>query len=147
MIKYLHSKILSNQWFERLEATQPYGVLLRKSRGHYVTEPSDIDPLLFQAVAKINVEVAFTMATETTHVIFQILKSDEATVMLPNGSQLQIIDSLAEIARSGSSLVKKFQYGALIRDEQILLVWHDDLDKILLQASFIEEKLLGLVSR
>jgi hypothetical protein len=65
--------------------------------------------------------------------------------MLGDGSQLQIIDSLADIARSGSGLVRKFQYGALIREEQILLVWHDDLDKILSQASAIEERLLGLI--
>jgi hypothetical protein len=129
-----------------LDNSQPRGVLLRKTRGHYVTEPSLIDPILLQAVARLNVEVAFTMGTETTQIILQLLGPDEPDIVLPDGSQLQIIDSLAEIARSGSSSVKKFQYGALVRNEQILLVWHDDLDKILVQARRIEEKLLGLVS-
>jgi hypothetical protein len=146
MIKYLHGKISSYQWFENFDNTQPWGVLLRKSRGQYVTEPSAIDPILLQAVTKLNVEVAFTMITESTRIIFNLLRPDEAEIMLANGAQLQVIDSLAEIVRSGSSLVKKFQYGALIRDERILLVWHDDLDKILVQAGILEERLLGLVS-
>jgi hypothetical protein len=86
------------------------------------------------------------MSTETTQVILSLLQPDQTDIMLPDGAQLQIIDSLSDIVRAGSTLVKKFQYAALIRDEQILLIWHDEIDKILLQASNVEEKLLGLVS-
>jgi hypothetical protein len=145
MIKFLHSKISANQWLENASSGRPHGVLLRRGRGQYITEPSVVHPLLLQAITKLNVEVAFTMSTETTEVIFSVLKPDETDIMLGDGSQLQIIDSLADVARSGSGLVKKFQYGALIREEQILLVWHDDLDKILGQATAIEERLLGLI--
>jgi hypothetical protein len=145
MIKYLSSKISSNQWIGNASTGRPHGVLLRRSRGQYITEPPVVHPVLLQAITKLNVEVAFTMSTETTEVILSILKPEENGIMLADGSQLQIVDSLAEIARYGSGAVKKFQYAALVREEGFLLVWHDDLDKILGQASSIEEKLLGLI--
>ena len=59
-------------------------------------------------------------------------------------SQLQIIDSLADI--STSTKTKKLQYAALIREEQLMLVWHDDLDRIMTHAARLEDKLLALVS-
>lgn len=104
-----------------------------------------MDPTLLAAVQKINVEVAFTMATETTNVIFSTLQLHQTDIILPNGSQLQVIDSLMDIVGSSSSTVKKFQYAALIREEKLLLVWHDQLDKILTHAADIEGKLLAMV--
>jgi hypothetical protein len=145
MIKYLYGKLCANQWLDNSDPDRPVGALLRRTRGSYVTEPTCIPPDLLEAVARINVEVAFTISTGTTQLLFSILKPKETSIMLPDGSQIQIIDSLSAIIRSGSSLVKKFQYGALIREEQILLVWHDELGEILAQAASIEEKLLCMV--
>src|ERR1700712_3829745 len=116
MIKYLHGKVCANQWMEVADNTRPLGVLLRRFRGQYVTEPSLIDPMLEQAVTKLNVEVAITMSTETTQIILSLLQPDQTDIMLPDGAQLQIIDSLSDIVRAGLTLLKKFQYAALIRD-------------------------------
>jgi hypothetical protein len=147
MIKYLHGKVSANQWLHSsqsgLSTLAHPGVLLRKSRGYYVTEPEAIDPILLAAVQKINAEVAFTMSTETTHVIFSNLQPYQTEVVFPRGNQLQVIDSLGDIVRLGK--IKKFQYAALVREERVLLVWHDDLDKILNHAVSVEEKLLALV--
>lgn len=122
-----------------------YGVLICKGRGDYATEPVDVSSILFAAVQKLNVEVAFTMSTESTFVILQTLKPYQTELGLPNGSQLQIIDSMADIVLGSASRVKKFQYACLIRKEQILLVWHDDLHQILPHAADIESKLLALI--
>jgi uncharacterized protein YbaA (DUF1428 family) len=147
MIKYLHGKVSANHWLHssdsRLSTLGHPGVLLRRSRGQYVTEPEEIDPILLAAVTRINAEVAFTMATETTHVIFSNLQPHQTEVVFPRGNQLQVVDSLGDIVRTGK--IKKFQYAALVREERVLLVWHDDLDKILNHAASVEEKLLALV--
>jgi hypothetical protein len=146
MIKYLYSKLSANQWLPTEESNSSYtsgGVLLRKNRGEYVAQPEEIDPIFVAAITRINAEVAFTMATETTNAIFSTLHPRQTEVILPRGSQLQVIESLSEIVRSGR--VKKFQYAALIREEQVLLIWHDDLDKILTHAASVEDKLLALV--
>ena len=146
MIKYLYSKLSANQWLPTEESNPTYtsgGVLIRRARGEYVAQPEEIDPIFVAAITRINAEVAFTMATETTNAIFSILHPRQTEVILPRGSQLQVIDSLAEIV--GSGRIKKFQYAALIREEQVLLIWHDDLDKILTHAASVEEMLLALV--
>jgi hypothetical protein len=41
--------------------------------------------------------------------------------------------------------LKKLQYAALVRREETLLVWHDDLQQILPHSMRLEEKLLSLV--
>jgi hypothetical protein len=146
MVNYLHGKISSHQWLSPSVPFSPRGVLLRKERGIYITEPSVVDPTLLAAVIKLNVGAAFTMSTQTTIVIGSTLQSHETDILLPDGRQVQVIDSLNDIVHSGSGLVKKFQYCAFLRQEQMLLVWHDDLDCILTKATEIEDKLLGLVS-
>jgi hypothetical protein len=111
----------------------------------YIQEPERIHPDLLAAVQKIDVQVAFTMATETTNVIFSSLQPHQTELILPDGSHLQIIDSIADIARSASSAIKKFQYAALLRQEQLVLVWHDDLDRVIQHSGEISRKMLALV--
>jgi hypothetical protein len=110
-----------------------------------MTEPEVVHPELLAAVRKINAEVAFTMATETTNIITSLLTPEQTMLVLPNGFQVQVIDSIEDIAASPTNIVKKFQYAALIRRERLLLVWHDDLDVILSHAANVEGKLLSLV--
>ncbi|TKA62651.1 hypothetical protein B0A49_06523 [Cryomyces minteri] len=148
MVKYLYGRVSSSLWLPAPGiATRHdcYGVLLRKTRGVYVCEPSDVAPVLLAAVQKLNVEVAFTMSTETTHVIFSTLKPHQTDLRLGDGSQVQVVESMADIAMGSSNKIKKFQYTCLVRREQVLLVWHDDMQKVLPHAADIEGKLLALI--
>lgn len=110
-----------------------------------MSEPEDVNPTLLAAIQRINATVAFTMMTETTSIITSQLAPGQTELVLPNGYQVQIIDSYADIAGSHSNLVKKYQYSALIREEHLLLVWNDDLSAILSHAADVEAKLLSLV--
>lgn len=85
------------------------------------------------------------MATDTTKAILSSLTLQQERLFLPNGSQVQVYPSLAHMAFSPSSAIKKYQYAALIRKERILLIWHDKLDTILVHAAAVESKLLALV--
>ncbi|KAF2761334.1 hypothetical protein EJ05DRAFT_491960 [Pseudovirgaria hyperparasitica] len=147
MIKYLSGRITGNQWLPSVSEREhsAYGVLLRRARGEYVCDPEPVNAWLLAAVQKINVAVAFTMSTQTTDVIFSTIQPHQTDLALPNGSQLQIVNSLAEIASSSSGSIRKFQYAALVREEKLLLVWHDELDKILNHAANIEGKLLAMI--
>ncbi len=122
------------------------GVLLRQSRGQYVSQPLEVHPDLLAAVQKINVEVAFTMCTETTDVIFQSLKPGQSELILHDGSQYQIVEQLGDISRGASSQIRKFQYACLVKREKLVLIWHDDIQKILSHAQDVEKKCLALVS-
>jgi hypothetical protein len=119
------------------------GVLIRKGLGEYVTEPQNINRDLDAAVKRVNPGVALTMSTDGTQAIFDVLEPHETELMFQNGSQIQIYDSMADIA--ASITIKKFQYAALVRQERILLVWHDDLGAIVSQAMDIESRILALV--
>lgn len=85
------------------------------------------------------------MATETIETILMSLGPHQEKLLLPNGSQLQVYPSLAHIALSPSSEIKKRQYAALIQKERLLLIWHDELNTILVHAAAMEVKLLELV--
>jgi hypothetical protein len=98
-----------------------------------------------RAVQNLDVEVALALSTETTDVIFSSLEPYQTEIMLRNGSQLQILQSMNQIATMTRKLVKRYQYAALIREEQVLLVWHDDLDRIIPHAMDLEGRLLTLV--
>ncbi|KAF2672593.1 hypothetical protein BT63DRAFT_466148 [Microthyrium microscopicum] len=145
MVNYIYKRVAAYDWLSPSVPGSPRGVLLRRDRGVYVTKPYNIDPMLLAAVQKLNCTVAFTFSTQTTLAVAGNVQPDETEIVLPDGFQLQVIDSLADIVNSGSNFVKKFQYGAFLRQEQIVLVWHDDLEMILAQASHLEDKLLGLV--
>ncbi|KAK2834852.1 hypothetical protein FQN49_006849 [Arthroderma sp. PD_2] len=147
IIKYLHARLATSKWCPPpSDPTSEYhGLLLRKSRGAYISEPELVHPLLLGAVQKINVAVAFTMATEITRIIFSILQPDQTELILPSGFQVQVVESLSDIACSPSSAIKKFQYVALVREERLLLVWHDELEKILVHAEDVEEMLLAFI--
>lgn len=121
--KYLHTKLNVNQWLSALEKPACLnGVLIRLNRNIYISEPEQIPPVLHAAVQRMNVPVAFTMSTETIRVIMDLLQPGQREVLLPNRQQLQVIPSLASIARDTSNGVKRFQYAALIQQECVLLI-------------------------
>ncbi|KEY69751.1 hypothetical protein S7711_03732 [Stachybotrys chartarum IBT 7711] len=144
MINYLYRKVVSSGWIPARSPNQDecLGVLMRRSRGHYISAPEPVHHDLLGAVIRLNVIVAFTMQPEILDGIISSLSSGQTELRLKDGSQLQVIDSLA-IAHPTS--VKKFQYACICRQERLILVWQDDLQKIIPQALSIEEKLLSLV--
>lgn len=145
MVKYLYGRISANQWLgspTHDDRNSSVGVLLRRSRGNYAYAPDEISGVLLSAVRKINAEVAFTMRTETVDVVISSLEPFQTELPMNGGSQLQIMDSLNDVA---TTTIKKFQYACLIRKERMLLLWHDDLQHIIPHASRMEEKLLSLV--
>ena len=119
------------------------GVLIRRAQGEFVTEPQVANPDLLNAVKRINPGVALTMSTDGIQAIFEVLEPMETELMFQNGSQIQIFESMADIANS--STIRKFQYAAFLRQERVLLVWHDDLSAILSHAMEVESRILALV--
>ena len=146
MIAFLNNRICSSGWISREDAqdiNQCTGVLVRQDRGLYLSAPDTVNERLMAAVVKMNVEVAFTMRTDTIDAILATLDRSQTDILLTDGSQIQVLDSLSDVL---TTKLKKLQYAALLRKEETLLVWHDDLQQILPHAMRLEEKLLSLVS-
>lgn len=137
MVHYLYGKMATNHWLTSTDF-EYHGVLLRQARGVYVSKPERVSPLLTSAIEKLNVEVAFTMSTKTTSAIFDSLTADQTEIMMPDGSQYQIVDSMEDMARWASIKIKKFQYACLVRKEKVVIVWHD-ISEILRHGEELEK--------
>ncbi|KHE87351.1 hypothetical protein GE21DRAFT_1331802 [Neurospora crassa] len=145
MIQYLSKQIDKAGWIpsdKNKKTPNGYGVLYKKSRGQYVTQPEDLSQEVVACVQRLNLAVAFTMKPDMLDGILVSLRPNQSELKLMDGSQLQIADSLNSMVPAN---VKKFQYACLVRQEGILLVWHDDLLQIVPTAARIEEKLLAMV--
>ncbi|KAG9255368.1 putative glycosyltransferase family 2 protein [Emericellopsis atlantica] len=118
------------------------GVLLRRTRGSYVTAPAEVHHVLQGAVIRLNLVVALTMRPSMLEGILNSLTPGQTELRFKDGSQLQIIESLT---LAQPSTVKKFQYACICRQERLILVWQDDLQNIIPQATRVEERLLSLV--
>ncbi len=153
MVKYLYDRILSNHWFDSTRedfyaASEIVcqGVLLRQTRGIYVSHPVGLSADLIASVQRLNVAVAFTMSTEITNLIFQILGPNQSELVLPHDStQYQILESFEDMSKATSNKIKRFQYTCFVRREKVLLLWGDDVEGILTHAAKIERELLTLV--
>lgn len=123
------------------------GVLLRHTRGKYVSMPQLLAPNLVATVKRLNVAVAFTMSTHVTEVMFSLFKANQTELVLPHdNTQYQILESFDEMAKASSNKIKRFQYTCFVRTERVLLLWDDSVDGILTHAADIERQLLTVVS-
>ncbi|ELR08325.1 hypothetical protein GMDG_03120 [Pseudogymnoascus destructans 20631-21] len=166
MVSYLHGRIASQMWFDvnkeflytpagsgcsnspisSYDRTSVQGVLLRTSRGVYVTQPSNLCHNLIAAVQRLNVEVAFTMSTELTNLIFSTITPNQTEFILPHDStQYQILDSFEDMAKASSNKLKRFQYTCFVRKERVVLLWHDDVESILSHGDKVERQLLTVI--
>ncbi|EQL03458.1 hypothetical protein OCS_00843 [Ophiocordyceps sinensis CO18] len=145
MVTYLYTRAIASGWIPP-ESVHNHddclGVLLRRSRGNYVTAPCPAHHVLLEAAIRLNLAVAVTLRPQMLDGILASLAPGQTELRLKGGSQIQIIDSLAF---AHSSSIKKFQYACVCRQERLVLVWHDDLQNIVPVATQIEEKLLSLV--
>jgi hypothetical protein len=144
MVHYLYGKMSTSRWLTSPDA-EYHGVLLRQARGLYVCEPENVSPLLLSTVEKLNVEVAFTMQTRTTAAIFSCLSADQTEIVMPDGSQYQVVDSMEEMEKWASIKIKKFQYACLVRKEMMILVWRDDVSEILGHGEELEKIFLSTI--
>lgn len=106
MISYLYARIVSNGWAPSNPDPEDYmGVLVRKARGNYITMPTPINNRLLNATIKLNLIVGLTMRPQMLDGILRSLTPGQTELKFKDGSQLQILDSLAQadLPTSGSS--------------------------------------------
>ncbi|KAJ8107984.1 hypothetical protein OPT61_g8490 [Boeremia exigua] len=145
LARSLHAKMCSKHWIET-GVPQPLirsGVFVRKTNNEYTAEPRTTDPGLVAAVKNINYAVVVSMSTDEIDAVFDMI--DESMPLLNiNGSQIQIYESLDAVAHS--AFIQKSQHAALVRKQRVLMVWHNDLEAILLQAADTNERIGGFVA-
>lgn len=146
MAKFLYGKGVASSWFKVNEPSKQTGVLLRQSNGAYIVEPQDLSTTLVQTVSELRLPVVFAVATESTEAVFDVLDGEDCEVTLNDGLHIQVFRSMDDLVGNELSLEGRDPYAALLKQERILLIWHEDVDKALQHCVGTEEKLLQLVS-
>ncbi|KAI5778692.1 glycosyl transferase family group 2-domain-containing protein [Geopyxis carbonaria] len=149
MVNYLYQQQSAQMWVNPLNRNSSHfrtptssgeGVLLRKSRGHYMACPPDLITGTFaDACTALNVNVAMTVNSRVVKTFLQ-WSPDAVDVPLLNGLRIQILPTLADLPRA-----RKYQFAAFIADSQLLVVWDDDALNIVARAKQIETELMQLV--
>lgn len=145
MVGYLANRLSAHGWIPQsalTDGSQGLGVCLRQSRNNYICCPEVVDDQLLDAAQRLNVGVLATLRLSMLAPILNAVHDGQTELLMRGGYQLQIVDSLASVS---SSSLKKFQYAAILRKEGILLIWQDEITKILGHAQYMEDKLLTYV--
>jgi len=125
MVRFLYNRVITSGWIISQTPDNMSknfsGVLMRKSRGVYITAPAVLHPNLVTAVEKLNATVAFTMQTGSIDIILHTLEDFQTDLLMKDGSLLQVLGSLQDISKTN---VKKYQYCCLLRQERMVLVWY-----------------------
>ncbi|KAF2456164.1 glycosyl transferase family group 2-domain-containing protein [Lineolata rhizophorae] len=145
ILEHLFNKTTASNWIPSPPIPRDVcaGTFIRKGDGSFMSEPAAPYPELLAAVEQINPEVLLTMSTHMTGAVFDALQPGDRTLILADGSQIQVFETMAHIATSTS--LRKFQYAAFVRKEKVLLVWHDDIQRVFPHAIEMEQKLLASI--
>lgn len=144
VLHYLWARTQGDAWFKPTAENVSAGVCLRVDQGHFRVFPYENRFLIpFEsAVRALNPLVAVKVRSAAVHAALSTVADDADALYLDAGTRIQILETMSQL--SGAD---KEQCGAFVRDERVLVVWSDDLDKIVTLCSEFESKLMKLVWR
>ncbi|POR34239.1 Uncharacterized protein TPAR_05567 [Tolypocladium paradoxum] len=139
MVNYLYQQQCSQLWVSD-GSGEIEGVLLRKSRGHYMACPPQLGSSPFaMACAALNVQCCMTVNSRVIKTFLQ-WSPDALDVPLMNGLRVQILPTIEDLPRA-----RKHQFAAFVASEGLLIVWDDDPLHLVQRAKAIESELMELV--
>lgn len=139
MVNYLYQQQCSQLWVSD-GSGEVEGVLLRKSRGHYMACPPQLGSSPFAiACAHLNLQCAMTVNSRVIKTFLQ-WSPDAVDVPLMNGLRVQILPTIDDLPRA-----RKYQFAAFVASEGLLVVWDDDPMHLVARAKAIESELMELV--
>ncbi|KAK5991127.1 hypothetical protein PT974_09405 [Cladobotryum mycophilum] len=139
MVNYLYQQQCSQLWVSD-GSGEVEGVLLRKTRGHYMACPPQLANSPFaMACAALNVQCAMTVNSRVIKTFLQ-WSPDAVDVPLMNGLRVQILPTIDDLPRA-----RKYQFAAFVASEGLLVVWDDDALHLVQRAKAIESELMELV--
>ncbi|CEJ86296.1 Putative Glycosyltransferase family 2 protein [[Torrubiella] hemipterigena] len=139
MVNYLYQQQCSQLWVSD-GSGEIEGVLLRKSRGHYMACPPQLGSSPFAiSCAALNLQAAMTVNSRVIKTFLQ-WSPDAVDVPLMNGLRVQILPTIEDLPRA-----RKYQFAAFVASEGLLVVWDDDPLNLVARAKAIESELMELV--
>ncbi|KAG6873721.1 hypothetical protein C0995_012187 [Termitomyces sp. Mi166 len=149
LLHWLFRQTQGDAWFRPNEQNISSGVALRISDVNdpvpefrvFPYENPTLEPFE-TAVAALNPAVAVKIRSAAVHAALAGVHPDEQTVYVDANTRIQIIDTMLALPAAD-----KEQCAAFIRDERVLVIWSDVLDRIVPTCTDFEDRLIKLLWR
>ncbi|KAG5341078.1 hypothetical protein C0989_011806, partial [Termitomyces sp. Mn162] len=149
LLHWLFRQTQGDAWFRPNEQHISSGVALRISDVHdpvpefrvFPYENPSLEPFE-TAVAALNPAVAVKIRSAAVHAALAAVPPDDHTVYVDANTRIQILDTMLALPAAD-----KEQCAAFIRDERVLVVWSDVLDRIVPICTDFEDRLIKLLWR
>ncbi|KAH6999207.1 glycosyl transferase family group 2-domain-containing protein [Ilyonectria sp. MPI-CAGE-AT-0026] len=116
-------------------------VAVKTADDDYVFQPTEVNPLLALAIARIDNNAVMSMSSEVLpSIIDSIQPGQRQLVIEPTGMKIPIVESLEEV-HSSLTMVSR---ACIVVRERVMLVWSNDPRTIVNSGHDIETQLLGL---
>lgn len=118
-------------------------IAVKASEDNYVFQPSDVNPLLALAVARIDRKAVLSMTSEVIPTIIDSIQPDQTQFYIEaTGTPISIVASLEEIRPDVAANSK----ACIVLKERVMLVWSNNPKKIVNQAHDVETQLFNVVN-
>ncbi|GLB41071.1 putative glycosyltransferase family 2 protein [Lyophyllum shimeji] len=149
LLHWLFRQTQGDAWFRPNEHTISSGVALRISDVNEPTPEFRVFPYenptlepFETAVAALNPAVAIKIRSAAVHAALASVHPDDTSIYVDANTRIQIIDTMLLLPTAD-----KEQGAAFIRDERVLIIWSDALDRIIPTCTDFEERLIKLLWR
>jgi hypothetical protein len=148
MAQYIQKQCEKSGWMNLRECSDPsaVGVMIKIADRQYAREPKTIDPIVLKAFQCMDAAIAFTMTSVVTSAIFrQITPSQKELIVKSRGTALPIVDTFEDLI-SLVSMHGLTGTAYLLRRPQLVLVWSNSVEDILMCGASLDELLCQAVS-
>ncbi|CAG8974821.1 hypothetical protein HYALB_00000435 [Hymenoscyphus albidus] len=137
MVNWLHEQQMEKSW---CSGGPGEGVVLKKRRDNFTCAPENLstDSRFYDMVVAMNVRCAMTVNTRIIKIFLSHHNADY--VPLSDGLRVQVLPSVDYLTRC-----QKHHFAAFISDQQILVVWDDEPQKLLGRAESIKRSLMQMI--
>lgn len=148
MAQYVQKQCEKSGWMNLHECSDPsaVGVMIKIADRQYAREPTTIDPTVVKAFQRMDASIAFTMTSVVTSAIFrQITPNQKELIVKSRGTSLPIVDTFEDLI-SSVSMHGLIGTAYLLRRPQLVLVWSNSVEDILMCGATMDELLCQAVS-
>ncbi|PPQ75054.1 hypothetical protein CVT26_012056 [Gymnopilus dilepis] len=150
LLHWLFRQTQGDAWFRPNEENISSGVALRVSDTAHAGPPefrvfpyenASLEPFE-TAVAALNPLVAVKVRSAAVHAALAEVGPDEKSIYVDSETRIQILDTMLKLPQADRE-----QCAAFIRDERVMVIWSESLDRIVPLCQDFEERLIKLLWR
>ncbi|KAF8191309.1 glycosyl transferase family group 2-domain-containing protein [Pholiota molesta] len=150
LLHWLFRQTQGDAWFRPNEENISSGVALRVSEASttgtpefrvFPYETASLEPFE-TAVSALNPVVAVKVRSAAVHAALAEVAPDERSIYVDAETRIQILDTMLLLPQAD-----KEQCAAFIRDERVMVIWAEALDRIVPLCQDVEERLIKLLWR